>query len=61
MAKRKACKQCKLFYDGGECPGCKSVNSSTNWKGRIAVIDAEKSEIAKKIGLTKNGEYAIKV
>ncbi len=61
MAKRKACKSCKIFYDGSECPSCKSTLSSTNWKGRIAVINVQKSEIAKKVGLTKEGEYAIKV
>jgi DNA-directed RNA polymerase subunit E" len=61
MAKKKVCKKCKMFYEGSECPGCHSNQFSTNWQGRINIIDPEKSDIAKKIGITKKGEYAIKV
>ncbi len=60
MAKRKVCKRCKLFVDAEECPLCKSSQFSTNWQGRITIIDAEKSMVAKKIGINMNGEYAIK-
>ena len=59
--KKKACKKCKLFVEGPECPICKGSNFSTNWQGRIYVMDPEKSDIAKKIGITVKGEYAIKV
>lgn len=58
--KKKICKKCKLFVEGTECPICKGNQFMTNWKGRIAVLDAEKSQIAKKIGLKVKGEYAIK-
>ena len=61
MAKKKICKSCRIFVEGNECPICHSGVLSTNWKGRLAVIDAEKSEIAKRIGLKVKGEYAIKV
>lgn len=61
MAKRKACKQCKIFVDkGDECPECHTSDLTTNWKGRMIIIDAENSEIAKKVGVKKAGEYAIK-
>lgn len=50
-----------MFVDGSECPNCKSNSFSTNWQGRIAILDPEKSEIAKKIGIKTKGEYAIKV
>lgn len=59
--KRKLCKKCKLFYDGSVCPLCKENALSTSWQGRINILDANKSIIAKKIGLTVKGEYAIKV
>lgn len=59
--KKKACKKCKIFVEGGECPICKEGSFSTNWQGRLRVIDSNKSEIAKKIGITANAEYAIKV
>jgi len=59
--KKKACKQCKFLHSGEECPNCKSGQFVLNWKGRIAVIDPNKSDIAKKIGVKQSGEYAIKV
>ena len=59
--KKKACKKCKIFVDKSECPICKGSNFSTNWQGRINIIDPEKSDIAKKIGIKIKGEYAIKV
>lgn len=61
MSKKKVCKRCKLFYEGNECPGCKDNQTATTWKGRIAVMDTEKSAIAKKIGIKIKGEYAIKI
>lgn len=61
MSKKKACKRCKYFFEGDECPLCKSTQSVTNWKGRIYVIDTKASAIANKIGVDKDGEYAIKV
>jgi RNA polymerase subunit RPABC4/transcription elongation factor Spt4 len=59
--KKKVCKNCKLFVDGDECPICKGKQFSQNWQGRLSVLDAEKSEIGKKIGSGIKGEYAIKV
>lgn len=61
MTKRKVCKRCKLFYDESVCPICKDNQVATTWKGRIAVVDIEKSAIAKKIGVKVSGEYAIKI
>ena len=61
MTKKKACKKCKIFVEGEVCPICKGNEFVPNWKGRIHIIDHEKSEIAKKAGYTHDGEYAIKV
>ncbi|MCF7860738.1 DNA-directed RNA polymerase, subunit E'' [Candidatus Woesearchaeota archaeon] len=61
MAKKKVCKDCKSFVEGGECPVCKSHNLTESWQGRITIIDAENSEIAKRLEVKKSGEYAIKV
>ena len=60
MSKKKVCKSCKIFVDGQECPICKGKSFSTNWQGRIYIIDAKKSEVAKNINLKVKGEYAIK-
>ena len=59
--KKKACKTCKIFYEEGVCPICKKDNGSTNWQGRIAFLNTEKSMIAHKMNVGKEGEYAIKV
>ncbi len=59
--KKKVCKTCKIFVEGNECPLCKGDQFVTNWQGRINVIDADKSFIAKKIDVKAKGEYAIKV
>lgn len=59
--KKKVCKKCKLFVEGNECPICKGNQFSINWQGRLNILDANKSIIANKIGITSKGEYAIKV
>ncbi len=59
--KRKVCKKCKVFVEGNECQICKGDQFITNWQGRISVVDAEKSYIAKRTGITTKGEFAIKV
>jgi len=59
--KKKVCKSCKYFYDGSECPLCKSTTTANAWQGRINVIDSDKSMIANNIGIKVKGEYAIKV
>jgi DNA-directed RNA polymerase subunit E" len=61
MSKKKACKRDKIFVDGDECPICKGSQFVLNWKGRISIMDAERSDIAKKVGIKVKGEYAIKV
>ena len=60
MAK-KVCKKCKIFVSGTECPLCKGNTFTETWQGRINIVDANKSEIAKKIGINSKGEYVLKV
>ena len=50
-----------MFVEGNECHVCKSSQFSTNWQGRLNIIDASKSVIAEKINIKSKGEYAIKV
>jgi DNA-directed RNA polymerase subunit E" len=61
MAKKQACKRCKALYESGSCPICKSEQSAVSWKGRLFILNPAKSDIAKKIGIPVEGEYAIKV
>lgn len=60
MVKKKVCKKCKVFVDGNECPICHGNQFTTNWQGRINILDPENSAISKKIGIREKGEYAIK-
>ncbi|MEK6961416.1 MAG: transcription elongation factor subunit Spt4 [Nanoarchaeota archaeon] len=59
--KRKVCGRCRIFVDGNECSLCKGQSFSTNWLGRIYILNGEKSRIAKSTNMTTPGEYAIKV
>ena len=58
MAKQKACKECRTVYEGSKCPACGSTDSTDSFKGKVVVIDPEKSEIAQKLGIKKNGTFA---
>ena len=57
---KKACKKCKMIYEGDKCPGCGSSEFVDNFKGRVVILKPEESEIAKKVNITKPGTYAIK-
>lgn len=61
MARKNACKKCKMLFEGGKCPLCKSDSGSETWQGRLFISDVHKSLIAEKIGIKVKGEYAIKV
>ena len=58
---KKVCRECKMFVEKDKCPNDNNTKFTDNWKGRIIIIDANKSEIAKKVGITVKGEYAIKI
>ncbi len=61
MAKQKACKICSTIYETGDkCPNCGAKEFTENFKGRIVLLNPEKSEIAKKLKLHKKGNFAIK-
>ncbi len=58
---RKVCKSCRIFVKESECPLCKGTQFTESWKGRVFIQDANKSEVAKKVGINVKGEYAVKV
>ena len=59
MARKKACKRCKIFVDGNECPVCHGDQFTTNWQGRMGILNHKKSIVAEKVGVEQDGEYAI--
>lgn len=57
----KACRICSAIYETGDkCPKCGSKEFSDSFKGRIIVINPEKSEVSQKLKLKVKGNFAIK-
>lgn len=60
MTQEKACRQCrKIVEDSDKCPICGGTQFTTFWRGYVLILDPEKSEIAKKMGITVNGKHAL--
>ncbi|MCL5419339.1 MAG: DNA-directed RNA polymerase, subunit E'' [Candidatus Marsarchaeota archaeon] len=58
----QACKNCRfIVMQGGVCPICGSNQLTTKWSGMVVVLNVEKSEIAKKLGIKMDGSYAINI
>ncbi len=57
----KACKKCKLIFEGTKCPKCGSEEFTDNFKGRVVVLKPEESEIAKNLKIKEKGAFAVKV
>jgi len=62
MASGKACKKCKTIIEKGSvCSNCESKEFSDTYKGRVNILNPEKSEIAEKLGIKKKGSFAVKL
>jgi DNA-directed RNA polymerase subunit E" len=60
MSDLRACKGCSFLTMENNCPKCGSATYK-EWQGYVVVVDAAKSEIAKRLGISTNGKYALKV
>ncbi len=60
MINLKACKNCNTISDQNKCPRC-GGETSREWQGSLLVMDPEKSEIARKMGIKASGRYALRV
>lgn len=58
---KRVCRQCRIFVEEGACPICHNSDFATTWQGRICIIDAENSFIGKRIGVSKEGDYALRL
>lgn len=61
MPKLKACRSCKALTENDECPLCGSKDLTVNWEGVVVIIDPTRSALAKKLGITRSGIYALRV
>jgi DNA-directed RNA polymerase subunit E" len=57
---QRACKNCSTISEEEVCPRC-GRETSKDWQGYLIIVDHAKSEIAKKVGITANGKYALRV
>jgi DNA-directed RNA polymerase subunit E" len=56
-----ACSKCgKIYTEIQKCPSC-NVQLTRDWSGRVALIDPEKSKVAKQIDSPTKGMYALKI
>jgi len=61
MAKEMACRKCKFVTTGKVCPVCKSSDLTPDWSGIALVVDPSHSQIARTLGITEKGKYALRV
>jgi DNA-directed RNA polymerase subunit E" len=61
MVRELACRDCKCVTVAKICPVCKSTDLSPDWTGIALIVNPSESKIAKTLGITKQGKYAIKV
>jgi len=58
----RACRDChRIIEEDKSVCKCGSNSISKDWSGYVVIVDAESSEIAKKLGIKKEGRYALKV
>ena len=60
MAKSKACRLCSRIFEGEKCPACGPKESTESFKGRVVILNPEKSEIANKLNIKVKVNFAVK-
>ena len=56
-----ACKECHLILEDKACPRCPDSEVSREWQGFVEVLNPEKSDLAKEMGIRTPGRYALRV
>ena len=59
--KELACRKCRTLTTDKVCPNDGSTELSNEWSGLIIIIDPDRSQVAKTLGIAKPGRYALKV
>ena len=57
---QKACKKCLQITEEDNCKHCNQP-TSRDWQGFLVIADHEKSDIARRLGIARNGRYALRV
>ncbi len=61
MVREMACRKCKHVTTGRVCPVCKSSDLTPDWNGIVLIVEPSNSIVAKTLGITEKGKYALKV
>ncbi|MEE2601335.1 MAG: transcription elongation factor subunit Spt4 [Thermoproteota archaeon] len=61
MVREMACRKCKAVTTFKVCRVCKSSDLTPDWQGIVLIINPVGSRVAKTLGITKEGKYALKV
>ena len=56
----RACKECSAITEEDKCAICGNT-TSREWQGYVIIIDHTKSEIARRMGISINGKFALRV
>lgn len=58
----QACKHCRfIVMQGNVCPVCGSNQLTARWSGYVVILEAEKSQLAKKLDIKVDGTYAMNI
>lgn len=57
----RACRVCKIITEEPACPICRSTDLSDDFSGLLIVLNPEGSQIAQKMEIKKEGQYALKI
>ena len=56
-----ACKECHLILEDKSCPRCPDSEVSREWQGFVEILNPEKSDLEKEMGIRTPGRYALRV
>ena len=58
----KACKNCRLIITHGDkCPVCGGTDLTMKWSSYAIVLNADKSDIAKRLSVKVNSTFALNI
>ena len=57
----RACRTCKIITEENMCPICRSTDLSDDFSGLLIILEPENSQLAKKMEIEKEGQYALRI
>lgn len=58
----RACKSCRLIITHGDhCPLCNGTELTNKWSSYAIILNADKSEMAKKLNVKANSTFAMNI